>query len=120
MTSQRVLIVDDDPAVREIVAAVLRREGMDVDVANDGQQAVSALDRESYAAVLLDLLMPVVDGNGVIAHMREKQIGTPVIVITGHSDEHPSLDSDVVRLVMEKPIEVSDLRDVVRAVLRTV
>ena len=120
MGSQRVLIVDDDPSVREIIAAVLRREGLIVDLAGDGQEAVRALNSREYGTVLLDLLMPLVGGEGVIAYMRSNDIRTPVIVITGHSDAHPRLDSDVVQLVMQKPIEMRDLRDVVCTVLRTV
>jgi len=120
MTSERahVLIVDDDPAIREIVATILRREHITSDLATDGEDAIAHLDANAYQAVVLDLLMPRVDGAAVIRHMRAKNILTPVIVISAVA-EKDELDPDIVRVTMKKPIELQDLRDVVGAVLRT-
>ena len=81
----RVLIVDDDPAIREIVAAILAREKILTDVAGDGEVAIAHLARTTYDAVLLDLLMPRVNGTDVIRHMRDRSIATPVIVISPDS-----------------------------------
>ena len=117
---QKVLIVDDDPAVREILSAILQREAVASDVASDGEQALDFLRRERYAAVLLDLLMPRLDGEGVIAFIREQGITTPVIVmaaVTG--DGTHELDPSIVRVQMQKPIELGDLRVVVRAILKS-
>jgi DNA-binding response OmpR family regulator len=120
MTAERahVLIVDDDPAIREIVATILRRELIQSDLATDGEDAIAHLDAHTYHAVVLDLLMPRVDGAAVIRHMRAKNILTPVIVISAVA-ETDDLDPDIVRVTMKKPIELQDLRDVVGAVLRT-
>ena len=118
-TSQRVLIVDDDPAVREILSAILLRESIGCDVASDGEQALDFLRREKYDAVLLDLLMPRLDGAGVIAFLKEQGIATPVIVMSAIADGTQDLDPAVVRVQMQKPIELGDLRAVVRAVLKT-
>ena len=118
--SQRVLIVDDDPAVREILSAILQREAVICDVASDGEQALDLLGRETYGAVLLDLLMPRLDGAGVIRFMKEKGIETPVIVLTAVAgDGSHDLDPAVVRVQMQKPIELGDLRVVVRAILKS-
>ena len=114
----RVLIVDDDPAIREIMAAVLAREGLEVDVASDGEQAVAMLGRARYGAVLLDLLMPRLDGAGVIRHIREHNLDAPVIVISAITDPTDDLDPTIVRVAMQKPIALRDLRTVVHAVLR--
>jgi DNA-binding response OmpR family regulator len=115
----RVLIVDDDPAIREIVAAILARERILTDVAADGETAIAHLDRTAYDAVLLDLLIPRVDGADVIRHMHDRGIQTPVIVITDAADDVRDLDSSIVRVTMTKPLALQDLRDVVRAILRT-
>jgi DNA-binding response OmpR family regulator len=115
----RVLIVDDDPAVREIVAAILQREGIDSDVASDGEQAIRLLSSgSSYAAVVLDLLMPRIDGAGVMAFIRDHGIAAPVIVMSAVSGD-AVLDPTIVRVAMQKPIQLADLRDVVRAVVRS-
>jgi two-component system response regulator MprA len=116
---QKVLIVDDDPAVREILSAILQREAVASDVASDGEQALEFLRRETYAAVLLDLLMPRLDGEGVIAFMREQGMTTPVIVMSAVADGSHDLDASIVRVQMQKPIELGDLRAVVRAILKS-
>jgi len=114
-----VLIVDDDPAVREIVSAILHREAVTCDVANDGEQAVDLLRRETYVAVLLDLLMPRLDGEAVIRFMKERGITTPVVVMSAVADGSQDLDPSIVTIQMQKPIELGDLRAVVRAILKS-
>ena len=114
----RVLIVDDDPAVRQIVAALLKRDGTEVDIAEDGELAIAALRRQTYAVVLLDLLMPRVDGIGVISFMKEQGIETPVIVLSAVTDDHAwDLDPQLVRVAMQKPLDPRELRKVVSAVV---
>lgn len=116
---KRVLIVEDDPAVRQIVRVLLERDGIEVDIAEDGERAIALLTGHTYAAVLLDLLMPRLDGRGVIAFMKERALETPVVVLTAVSDS-PDLDPDIVRVVLQKPFEARELRKVVNAVLERV
>ena len=120
MEKKRVLIVDDDPAIRQIVRVLLERDGVQADIAEDGERAVSMLRAGKYAVVLLDLLMPRLDGRGVIAFMREQEIATPVIVISAVGDLAEDLDPSLVRVVLQKPFEARDLRKVVTAVLEKV
>jgi two-component system response regulator PilR (NtrC family) len=119
MTRKRVLIVDDDPAVRQIVRVLLERDGVDVDIAEDGERATALLAQQGYAAVLLDLLMPRLDGHGVIAFMKERELTTPVVVLTAVTDS-ADLDPQLVRVVLQKPFEARELRKVVSAVLEMV
>ncbi|HEX8411454.1 MAG TPA: response regulator [Thermoanaerobaculia bacterium] len=120
MDKKRVLIVDDDPAIRQIVRVLLERDGVQADIAEDGERAVSMLRSGTYAVVLLDLLMPRLDGRGVIAFMREQEIATPVIVLSAVGDAAEDLDPALVRVVLQKPFEARDLRKVVTAVLEKV
>jgi DNA-binding response OmpR family regulator len=115
---KRVLIVEDDPAVRQIVRVLLERDGVEVDIAEDGERATAMLRARPYAAVLLDLLMPRLDGRGVIAFMKEQSLETPVVVVTAVSDSG-DLDPDLVRVVMQKPFEARELRKIVSAVLES-
>jgi DNA-binding response OmpR family regulator len=117
---KRVLIVDDDPAVRQIVRVLLERDGVSADIAEDGERATKMLEDGDYGVVLLDLLMPRLDGHGVIAYMREHQIETPVIVISAVGDTATDLDPRLVRIVLQKPFEARDLRKVVAAVLEKI
>ena len=120
MEKKRVLIVDDDPAIRQIVRVLLERDGVAADIAEDGERATMMLRDGDYAAVLLDLLMPRLDGRGVIAFMRAHGIETPVIVISAVGDLAEDLDPQLVRVVLQKPFEARDLRRVVAAVLERV
>jgi DNA-binding NtrC family response regulator len=107
--------VDDDPAVRDILGALLRRDGWHIDTAADGLQAIASLDQSAYSVVMLDLLLPGLDGVGVIEHMKARHIETPVVVITGAAD-HRLLDPQIVVVTLQKPIEIGDLRTVLRAI----
>jgi len=83
-----VLVVDDDPVQRRLLDAMLKRFGYDVVTAESGDAAVKLLggsEGERFDAVVLDLVMPELDGMGVLASLRERGVETPVIVQTAHS-----------------------------------
>lgn len=116
--ARRALIVDDDPAVRDILSIILRRDGWAADTAADGEQAIARLAESEYSVIVLDLMMPRIDGAGVIAHIRERGIRTPVIVVSAVA-RMQVLDPQVVTLSLQKPFELGDLRAVVRAITET-
>src|SRR4051812_31722141 len=82
---KRVLVVDDDSGLRSLLAATLRRRGLHVDEAADGEQALMLVGTNHYAVMLLDLLMPVLDGFGVLDRISNNDLApSPVVlVITG-------------------------------------
>ena len=120
MSSRRALIVDDDPAIRQILRVLLERDGVRADIAEDGERATQLLRENAYGVVLLDLLMPRLDGRGVIAFMRAEQMATPVIVVSAAEEPADDLDPHLVRIVLRKPVEARDLRKVVMAVLERI
>jgi DNA-binding response OmpR family regulator len=73
MSQPRALIIDDDDPIRTMLSTIVRHQGISVDTASDGEEAIESLDRDGYNVVLLDLMMPRVDGYAVLAHMREHQ-----------------------------------------------
>ena len=84
---ETILIVDDDPVQRRLLEGMARRFGYEVMVAEGGDGAVAALtgaDAARIDCVILDLVMPDLDGYGVLARMREAEIGVPVVVQTAH------------------------------------
>jgi DNA-binding response OmpR family regulator len=116
-TLPRLLIVDDDPAIRDILAAVLRRDGWNTECVADGDSAIQRLDTESFDLVVLDLVMPRGGGEDVIRFIRERGIATRVIVVSALTeDRRQDLDPTIVSVMLQKPIELNDLRTVVRAV----
>src|SRR5688500_20321131 len=82
----RVLVVDDEPIVREAVAGYLARAGYEVETAADGDAALAAFDAESPDLVLLDLMLPRRDGFEVFEGIRRRS-RTPVIMLTARGDE---------------------------------
>ncbi|HZB78802.1 MAG TPA: response regulator transcription factor [Actinomycetota bacterium] len=82
----RVLVVDDEPMVREVLARYLSREGFDVDAAEDGEQALIRHAEGAPDLVLLDLMLPRVDGYEVFRRIRERA-ATPVIMLTARGEE---------------------------------
>jgi CheY-like chemotaxis protein len=83
---QRVLIVDDNDDVREILGRRLMRAGFDVSSAADGQQALAKLRTGHWDLILLDLMMPVMDGFEFLAAAQLHPFDPPVVVITQYDD----------------------------------
>ncbi len=115
---QRVLVADDDQSIRQLVATIVRRESFVVDAAADGLEAIELLKKHEYAVILLDLMMPRLDGFGVIDWLRTNPplIKPIVIVITAYADQRfKEVDSELVSGVLRKPFEVAELGNLVRA-----
>ena len=116
MSSKRILVVDDDATTRELIGSVLRRQQLTVDEAEDGAQALELLREHRYAVVLLDLLMPNVDGFGVIENI-ETAISTPVVLVITGADRSllHKLDPQRIHGVVNKPFDPEDLATLVVA-----
>ncbi len=82
----RLLVVDDDPSVREALALVLDLNGFDVSTACDGRQAIRALAVQTPDAVVLDVLMPGIDGLEVCRRIRAVGDRTPVLMLTARAE----------------------------------
>lgn len=108
----KVLVVDDDRATRILISKTLRKAGFDVELASDGAEALALLPAQRYHAVLLDLIMPRVDGLGVLRQMAatDPALLRRTILITGYPEQSSRARQDV-RAVLEKPL---DLKEVLR------
>ncbi len=82
----RVLVVDDEPTVREVVAGYLRRDGHEVSEAGDGPTALDLLEREPPDLVVLDMMLPGVSGLDILRRIRASG-DLPVIMLTARSEE---------------------------------
>jgi excisionase family DNA binding protein len=89
----RVLVVDDESAVRDLIGKALSLEQYDVDVAEDGTAAIERLRSTPYSLLITDLKMPGMDGLAVIRAAREMRPGMPVIILTGHSTEESAIEA---------------------------
>ena len=120
MTSQDILIVDDEPSVVEVVSLYLRREGFSVRSAGDGEQALVAIDSQLPTLIILDLMLPKIDGMEIMRQLRQRSTDVPIIMLTARGQETDRIyglelgaDDYVV-----KPFSPAELVARVKAVLR--
>jgi two-component system response regulator MprA len=116
----RLLVVDDDEAVRRSLAHALRRDGFEVAVAADGTEALEQLARSRPAAIVLDVLMPEPNGLEVCARLRSRGDRTPILMLTARdlvADRVAGLDAGADDYLV-KPFALDELRARLRALLR--
>ena len=121
MTSAaRVLVVDDEPAIRALVAKIVERAGLLVDTACNGAEAVAKMGANDYAVVVVDLMMPVLDGFGVVDYVRAMHRVRPAVIVisAGDSSVLRQLDGSVVHSILRKPFDIDVLGDLIVAAAR--
>jgi len=120
VASGRVLVVDDEPDVREAVETALELEGHRVAVAVDGLDALRRLGHAEYDAIVLDVLMPHMDGFDVCRRLRASGNRTPILILTARDSEEDTirgLDLGADDYLI-KPFALGELLARVRALLR--
>lgn len=115
-----VLIVDDEPGVRSALGGVLRDEGYTVDAVDSGEACLERLGRQAYDVVVLDIWLPGMDGLATLGRMRERQIESEVVVISGHGNIESAVRA--IKLgafdFVEKPLSLEKTVLVVRNAVR--
>lgn len=114
--AKRILVVEDDDAIRTMVERVLRHEELEVDCARDGFEAMEKLSRNDYATVVLDLAMPRADGIDVLRFLEQEkpQVERKVIVMTANLPVLEALKAKRVTSVLTKPFDIRTLIEQVR------
>ena len=88
----KILVIDDERAIRNSLKEILADEGFDVDLAEDGAQGIDLLSKGHYDVVFCDIKMPVKDGNEVLDFVRDEGIDSAMVMITGHGDLDTAID----------------------------
>lgn len=109
----RILVVDDEVSIRELLQAFLEEEGYTVVLASNGQDALARLAERPIAAVLLDLNMPVMDGWACLAQLRQLEPDLPVVVMTAGLPARHVAEQRGAAGFLEKPFELQELIDTV-------
>jgi DNA-binding response OmpR family regulator len=111
MPQRNILVADDEDVVRDFLASRLREQGFLVSTAGDGEEAIALLGRGNFDLVLLDLTMPKVDGYGVLQFVRQNNLSTKIIMLTGYSELKNAIHSKKLGAedFISKPFDFKDL-----------
>ena len=124
MARKRILIADDEPDIRTLLVAILKSENYDVITASDGAEALMAIKTSHPDVVILDIMMPKLDGMQVLQKVREDaEISSiPVIMLTAKVSDKDILSGYKygANYYIPKPFEISDILEGVRMVLKPV
>ncbi len=115
----RILVVDDDPDIRETLRLLLALEGYEVDAAEDGLEGLARLRAGPRPSlILLDLMMPRLDGEGLVREMRRDPslAEVPVVILSGHGAARCKAAELGVAGCLVKPIELEELLATIRRV----
>jgi two-component system response regulator CpxR len=113
---KRILIVDDDEAIRALLFTILRRRGFAIDVTKNGVEAMSRLRNCRYALMLLDLMMPLKSGWEVMDELKRLPPGArPVVIVLTAGTDPRDLDPALVAASIGKPFEINLLIETITA-----
>ncbi len=117
----KILVVDDEEALRTVLSTELEGEGYLVNTAADGEEAIKILGGQQFHLILLDIKMPNVDGFEVLKYVKQHQPSTKVIMLTGFADLKNAIESKKLGAedFVSKPYDLVDLLTTVERVLGT-
>src|SRR5688572_20749922 len=118
-SEKRILVVDDDDAIRALLSTVLRRRGLRVETARNGVEALARLGECRYSLLLLDLMMPLMSGYQVLEHIADDSASTrPLLIVLTAGVEPRTFDTTFVAGTIHTPCDVEFLVDTVLGCLK--
>ena len=120
--TKTILVIEDDPDVRDFEAMVLTREGFAVETASTGSAALEQLERKTYDGIVLDVGLPEIDGVEIARRIRTLKANrrTPLIMVTGSDDPQARSEGFAAGVVvfLNKPITASSFRSAIHSAMR--
>jgi len=117
--SKRVLVAEDDSAIRNLLLRVLGRAGFEIETVTNGRDAIARLSAQLYDVVVLDLMMPEASGFDVLAWVRREkpEVGKKLVIVTAAADRDTrQIAEEEVFAIIRKPFDIADLVSCVRSV----
>jgi len=115
-----VLVVEDDPPTAQLVQMVLSEEGYEVEIASNGEEALRRIEQAPPQMVLLDLLLPTMDGATLLRELRRRGKALPVILMTAGREGMEPTESARPEGILFKPFELTDLLEEVERLAREI
>ncbi len=116
MHRRRVLVVEDDGAIRALIKFLVQRETWTADEVSDGAEALSRIQNNQYDAIVLDLMLPSLSGEAILAELRGSIPGElcRIVVVTASPGSVQKIDTSGVGAVLIKPFDIDQLLDALR------
>ena len=117
----KILIIDDEPAIRDVLKIFLEEQGFEVYIAGNGKEALSIFGTKLPEVVFLDLLLPEKSGKDVLQEIRNLAPHTIVIIITGFSDEEifSMVKPDDIQGILKKPFRLTHVEQKILPKIKT-
>jgi DNA-binding NtrC family response regulator len=114
--SEKVLLVDDEVDFLDTLSERMRTRGMEVSTSSSGSEALKKVEQESYDVIILDLMMPGVDGLEALKILKEKKPELQVILLTGHASVEKGIEAMKLGAMdfLEKPADLSQLTEKIK------
>jgi len=119
---RRILIVDDEKVIRDLLSTILSKLDYEVAVARNGDEALKQIKQDTFSLVLTDMQMPGIDGLTLAKRIKDHSPETPVIMITGQRQEDikKKIKEGPISYVIFKPFRLMDIQRAVRSFLNNV
>lgn len=120
LATRRILVVDDDPSVREALGTVLQAKGYPVVLTKDGREALREIRRQRFDLIFLDIFLPTVGGASILKTIKRRDPEAVVVVITGypHHEETLAALECGPAMLLAKPIKLEDIEVILKIVFK--
>jgi CheY-like chemotaxis protein len=115
----RILVVDDEPLIRELLFHALSGRGFHVTLAKDGKESLDRMEENDFDLIITDVDMPVLDGIGLLREMKKEGRREKIIIMTGSTMDHRNLGREIppVHAQLSKPFQIINFLEIVASAL---
>ena len=118
-SESRILVVDDEPGMREFLEIMLQKDGYDVDTAADGPEAIDKIEESLFDLAIVDIQMPILNGIEVLKKVSEKSPDTTVIMVTAYASHETAIEAMKLGAYdyITKPFKIDEIKLVIKKAL---
>lgn len=117
MEKKRILIADDEEAIRILLAVALKIYDYELDIVENGLEAINNIYKRSYDLIITDYMMPEMDGLELTKRIRSEYPSIPILIVTGNGPLHDLLESGAT-FCLEKPFSILEIQNIVKIMLK--